>query len=107
MVDRSGSGAVYKGLAISTSGMDHFLYATNFNDGTVEVFDKSYARVVNASAFQDPNMPAGFAPFGIQNINSQLYVTYAKQDAQKHDDVAGAGNGHLDQAMCSRRWFRR
>src|SRR5262249_54800308 len=46
--------------------------------------------------FKDPHIPKGFAPFGISAINSHLYVTYAKQDADKHDDVAGAGNGFID-----------
>jgi len=46
--------------------------------------------------FTDPKIPAGFAPFGIQNINGDLFVTYAKQNAQKHDDVAGPGNGFVD-----------
>jgi uncharacterized protein (TIGR03118 family) len=46
--------------------------------------------------FTDPNIPAGFAPFGIQNINGDLFVTYAKQNAQRHDDVAGPGNGFVD-----------
>ena len=46
--------------------------------------------------FTDPNLPDGFAPFGIQNINGDLFVTYALQNEEKHDDVAGPGNGFVD-----------
>ena len=46
--------------------------------------------------FTDPGIPVGFAPFGIQNINGDLFVTYALQNAKKHDDMAGPGNGFVD-----------
>jgi uncharacterized protein (TIGR03118 family) len=72
------------------------LYATNFHAGRVEVFDKSFAPVQLAGSFTDPNLPAGFAPFGIAEINGMLYVTYAKQDGNQEDDVKGAGNGFVD-----------
>jgi uncharacterized protein (TIGR03118 family) len=93
-VDNSGTGAVYKGLALGTSAGANFLYATNFNAGTVDVFDKNFKPV--SMPFADPTLPAGFAPFGIRNINGQLYVTYAQQNDAKHDDVAGPGNGFID-----------
>lgn len=89
----SGATAVYKGLAMATNGSDAFLYATNFHDGVVEVYDSTFAL---KKTFSDPNVPAGFAPFGIQNINGDLYVTFALQNDEKHDDVAGAGNGFID-----------
>jgi uncharacterized protein (TIGR03118 family) len=85
--------AVYKGLAFGTNSTGAFLFATNFHDGTVDVFNSAYQRV---STFTDPKIPAGYAPFGIQNINGNLIVTYAKQDAQKHDDAAGPGRGFVD-----------
>jgi uncharacterized protein (TIGR03118 family) len=85
--------AVYKGLALVTTPAGKFLYATNFRFGQVEVFDSSF-NIVNI--FTDPTVPAGFAPFGIHNIGGNLFVTFAKQDAFKHDDVAGAGNGFVD-----------
>lgn len=91
-VDNSGSGAVYKGLA---SGDDR-LYAANFNSGAVDVFDSSFHPITVPGGFTDPNLPTGFAPFNIANIGGLLYVTYAKQDAAKHDDVAGTGNGFVD-----------
>ncbi len=94
--DKSASGAVYKGLAIGNNGSGNFLYASNFNSGAVDVFDKNFAPTSLAGAFVDPSIPAGYAPFNIQNINGKLYVTYAKQNGAKHDDVAGPGNGYVD-----------
>jgi uncharacterized protein (TIGR03118 family) len=88
--------AVYKGLAIGQSSHGMRIYATNFHAGTVDVFDHSF-KVVNApGAFTDPSLPAGYAPFGIQELNGELFVTYALQDADKHDDVAGTGHGFVD-----------
>jgi len=95
-VDNSASGAVYKGLAIGNNGVGNFLYATNFSAGTIDVFNGSFSTTTLAGNFTDPNLPAGFAPFGIQNIGGILFVTYAKQDAAKHDDVAGPGNGYVN-----------
>lgn len=93
--DTSPSTAIYKGLAIGNNGAD-LLYATNFHNGTVDVFDTNFAKVTVPGAFTDPNIPAGFAPFGIQNIGGKIYITFARQDADKEDDVAGAGNGFVD-----------
>ncbi|HLK55603.1 MAG TPA: TIGR03118 family protein [Chthonomonadaceae bacterium] len=95
------NGAVYKGLAIGSATVNNvtgnYLYAANFRSGNIDVFDKNYAAATLKGNFTDPNMPSGYAPFNIQNINGNLYVTYAKQDSLKHDDVAGAGNGFIDQ----------
>jgi uncharacterized protein (TIGR03118 family) len=88
--------AIYKGLAIATTGQGTFLYATNFHDGTVDVFDSSFKPTTLTGTFTDPNPPAGFAPFGIQLLHNRLYVTYAMQDANKEDDVSGPGNGFVD-----------
>jgi uncharacterized protein (TIGR03118 family) len=87
-------GAVYKGLAISTLD-GGTLYATNFRAGTVEAYDTSFNPVLTGE-FVDPSLPAGYAPFNDEVINGALYVTYAVQDAAKHDDVAGPGNGIVD-----------
>jgi uncharacterized protein (TIGR03118 family) len=97
-VDNSSSGAVYKGLAIGSNGTADFIYATNFNSGHVDVFDSSFApaNVNGAFPFVDRRLPRRYAPFGIQNINNQLFVTYAVQDAAKHDDVPGRGHGVVD-----------
>jgi uncharacterized protein (TIGR03118 family) len=92
-VDNSGSGAVYKGLAIGTTESHTFIYATNFNSGWIEMYDSNFKWVKN---FTDTELPWGYAPFGIQNINGYLYVTFALQDSDKHDDVAGPGHGFVD-----------
>ena len=95
--DNSASGTVYKGLAISAGGNGAMLYATDFHHNKIDVWDSSFAPVtIPPGAFSDPTLPAGFAPFGIQAINGNLYVTYAKQDADAHDDVAGKGLGFVD-----------
>ena len=96
-VNNSGeNGAVYKGLTNGSVDSSNFLYAANFRFGTVDVFDGQFHQKKWAGAFTDSTLPAGFAPFGIQNINGSIYVTYAKQDAHKHDDVKGPGNGFVD-----------
>jgi uncharacterized protein (TIGR03118 family) len=97
-----GNSTVYKGLALGSVGMSNFLYATNFRAARIDVFDGNFKRVkfgmgtFGPGAFQDPRIPSGYAPFGIQSINGNLYVSYAKQDAAKHDDVAGPGHGFVD-----------
>jgi uncharacterized protein (TIGR03118 family) len=96
-VDNSAEGAVYKALTLGSNDQGNFIYATNFHDGTVDVFDSSFHQVQLAGSFTDPNLPAGFAPFGIKNVNGTLFVTYALQNDARHDDVAGAGNGFIDE----------
>ena len=93
--DRStvGVGAVYKGLAIGSTKAGTFIYATNFRFGTVDVFDSTFKLV---GSFTDHYLPKGYAPFGIQNIGGRLYVTFALQDATRHDDVKGKGHGFVD-----------
>lgn len=88
--------AVYKGLAIGNNGTENQLYATNFRAGFIDVFNSIFSPVTIPGVFNDPGLPAGFAPFNIRNLGGKLYVTYAKQDLLKHDPVAGAGNGFVD-----------
>jgi uncharacterized protein (TIGR03118 family) len=95
-VDNSSTGAVYKGIAIAANGTDRFLYATDFHNNKIDVFDKDFRPTTLSCSFVDHRMPAGFAPFGIHNVRGNLYVTYAKQDAVRHDDVAGKGLGVVD-----------
>lgn len=92
-VDNSASGAVYKGLAIGANAKGAFIYATNFHAGTVDVFDTKFSL---SGHFSDPKLPPGYAPFGIANINGNLFVTFALQNKKKHDDVAGPGHGFVD-----------
>ncbi len=96
VVPNSGSGAVYKGIAIDSETAGTLLYATNFHAGTVDVFDSTFTPVPMPGAFVDPDLPPGYAPFGIQNLGGTIYVTYALQDADKHDDVPGQGHGFVD-----------
>jgi len=95
VVDNSAAGAVYKGLAIARTVSGDFLYAANFHTGAVDVFNATFAPVVGAG-FRDPTLPAGYAPFGIQNLGGAIYVTYALQDAEGHDDVPGEGHGYVN-----------
>jgi uncharacterized protein (TIGR03118 family) len=94
--DNSASGTVYKSLALASSGGSNFLYAADFHHARIDVFDGSFRPVTLPGAFSDPAIPAGYAPFGIHNLGGNLYVTYAMQDANKHDDVAGPGHGYVD-----------
>jgi uncharacterized protein (TIGR03118 family) len=96
VIDNSSKGAVYKGLAFGTNKHGNFLFATNFATGAVEVYDKNFAPATLDGNFSDPDIPTGFAPFGIANIDNNLYVTYAKQNAQKNDVVPGAGLGFVN-----------
>lgn len=94
VANRSSIGAVYKGLAIWTNGSATFLYATDFRHNAVDVFDASYNYV---KSFTDSTVAAGYAPFGIQNIGGNLYVSFAKRLAPDSVlDAAGAGNGYVD-----------
>jgi len=94
----NGANAVYKGLAIAqASDGKTYLYATNFRSGRVEAYDSTFTPVeLPGGLFVDPRLPAGYGPFGIAEINGKLYVTFAKQDATLHDDVAGRGHGFVD-----------
>jgi uncharacterized protein (TIGR03118 family) len=108
MVDRSGA-AIYKGLALLKTKLGGYLFATNFHAGTVEVFDRNFRRVTNLrkGAFVDPNLPNGYAPFGIQAIGQRIFVTYAQQDKDKEDDVAGQGKGYVNEFDASGRLISR
>lgn len=89
-------GAIFKGLAIAGTATGPRIYASDFHAGQVDVWDASFAPVQIAGAFSDPELPAGYAPFGIQAVGGRIVVTYAKQDADAEDEVAGPGNGFVD-----------
>lgn len=101
---------IYKGLAIAqvTPGDDTTwrLYATNFSQNRVDVFDNHFQPVTGAG-FEDPTIPEGYAPFGIQRIENVIYVTYALQDDEKEDDVAGPGHGFVNAFDPSGNWLAR
>ena len=89
--------AVYKGLALGSANGANYIYAANFRAGTVDVFDGTFTlHSFGQNAFVDNTLPAGYAPFNVANINGKIIVTYALQDDQKHDDVAGIGHGYID-----------
>ncbi len=109
-VDNSANGAVYKGLAVAGNQ----LYATDFHNGKVDVFNSGFNSVNSPGGFVDTTLPAGYAPYNIQNIGGKLFVTYAQQDADKHDGNSGAGlgfvdvfdtNGNLIQRLQAGDWF--
>lgn len=108
VIDNSGKNAVYKGIAISGAGQGNLLYATDFHNGRVDVYDSNFKPVtLPGRPFEDRNLPAGYAPFGIRAINGDLYVTFAKQDAARHDDVKGPGFGFIDVFAPDGRLLRR
>jgi uncharacterized protein (TIGR03118 family) len=99
--------AIYKGLALAANGTGNFLYATDFHNAKIDVFDSAFQPVTLPGSFSDPNLPAGFAPFGIRNIGGALYVTYAKQDEDREDDVPGKGLGFVNIFDANGRLIRR
>ena len=87
--------AVYKGAALGESSSGLRLFVTNFSAGEVEIYDDTFAEVEDDDAFVDPDIPDRFSPFGIENINGLIYVTYAKRDLEGEDDVPGPGHGYV------------
>jgi uncharacterized protein (TIGR03118 family) len=93
----SSNGAVYKGATSADIEGKRFLYVTNFRSGKVEVYNTRFKRVhLDEDAFDDDSIPRGFAPFNVQNIGGSLVVTYAKQDAARHDPPQGETGGFVD-----------
>src|SRR5205807_2260310 len=88
--------AVYTGIAIANNGRQNLIYAANFHRGTIDVFDKNFAAKKLSGSFTDPKLPAGYAPFNVQDIGGRLYVTYAQQDAAKREEITGGGKGFVD-----------
>jgi uncharacterized protein (TIGR03118 family) len=96
-VNYSVAGAVFKGLAILTpSCCREYLALADFHDGLIVTYDISFNRLATLGTFADPDLPRGYAPFNIQQIGEQVFVTFALQDGAKHDPVVGAGNGIVD-----------
>jgi len=105
-IPTAAEGAVYKGATIGEFNGKRYLYVANFRSGQVEVYDTNFNQVFLSGdgeagedgddAFHDSRIPSGFAPFNVQNVGNSLFVTYAKQNATKHDDVPGDGLGYVD-----------
>jgi uncharacterized protein (TIGR03118 family) len=87
------SNAVYKGITLSSSNGEPILLAANFREGTLDSYDGNLTLLAQ---FADPTAPAGYAPFNVQSLGGMVFVTFAKQDAEKHDDAAGPGRGLID-----------
>jgi uncharacterized protein (TIGR03118 family) len=95
--DDGNGGAVYKGLAIASDGTNNFLFATDFHNNKVDVFDKAFTKVTTTGGFTDSTLPAGYAPFGIQTLTvngeTRIFVTYAQKLPTSDDNANGAGLG--------------
>jgi uncharacterized protein (TIGR03118 family) len=89
------SGAVFTGLAEASNSSGTFLFASDFKNNTIDVFNSSYTKVSLSGSFTDPNLPVGYAPYNIQTINGNLYVEYAPIGSNGLPAV-GAGNGIVD-----------
>lgn len=101
-VDNSGSEAIYKGLAMASVNGAAYLYAADFHNAKVDIFDSAFNAVTSFGSntpFADPDLPAGYAPFNIRNLGGMLYITYALQDEDAEDDVPGPGHGFVDVYM--------
>jgi uncharacterized protein (TIGR03118 family) len=92
--DRSGEGAIYKGLATADTPAGPRLYAADFHNARIDVLDASFGLV--PGGFEDPALPLGYAPFNVQTIGNRVFVAYAKQDEEGEDEVAGQGRGFVD-----------
>ena len=113
VANNSGVGAVYTGLATGSVGGKNYLYAADFHNGVIDVFNTKFNQVTLAGTFTDPLLPPplagvpGYAPFNVQNIGGELYVTYALQDAVQRGDQPGVGNGFVDVFSTSGKFLKR
>jgi uncharacterized protein (TIGR03118 family) len=104
--NRGRNSAIYKGATLGVANGHNFLYVTDFHTGKVETYDENFHQV-NPGGFVDPNLPAGYAPFGIRNFNGEIFVTYALQDHAREDDVPGPGHGFVNVFDTSGNFVRR
>jgi uncharacterized protein (TIGR03118 family) len=86
---------VYKGTTLLTVGSNTYLLSANFRAGTIDVLKGNAGAPDLAGKFTDPGLPSGYAPFNVQLLNGKIYVTYALQDAAKHDDDPAVGHGFV------------
>ena len=104
--NRGRNSAIYKGATLGVANGHNFLYVTDFHTGKVETYDENFHQV-NPNGFVDPNLPAGYGPFGIRQFNGEIFVTYAKQDHAREDDVPGPGFGFVNVFDTSGNFVRR
>jgi uncharacterized protein (TIGR03118 family) len=105
--DHSGAGAVYKGLALANNGTSNFLYAPDFANNRIDVFNNAVGDATLGGNFTDPNAPAGYAPFNVQNLGGTLFVTFARQQAGSTDEAHGDGFGFVDAFDANGNFLRR
>lgn len=105
--DGASSGAVYTGLAMTAKGVDSVLLATDFHNGVVDTFDADFSRRPAGGRFVDPDLPAGYAPFGIAAQGDVIFIAYAIPEASATLPRAGAGLGLVDVFDDSGRLLRR
>jgi uncharacterized protein (TIGR03118 family) len=105
-VDNGNQGAIYKGVTLGVANGHNFLFVTDFHTGKVETYDENFSPVT-PNGFIDPSLPSGYGPFGIRNFNGEIFVTYAKQDADREDDVPCPGCGLIDVFDTSGNFLRR
>lgn len=92
--DDSASGAIYKGISILTPQCcREYLALAEFHAGFVATYDVNFNLLATPGSFKDSNLPAGYAPFNIQQIGTQVFVTYALQDASATNPIIAPGNG--------------
>jgi uncharacterized protein (TIGR03118 family) len=87
---------LYTGAAIGSVSGNDYLYAADFKSGTIDVYKGTAAAPALTGTFTDAAIPAGYAPFNVQNLNGSLYVAYALRDNATNDEVAGPGLGYVD-----------
>jgi uncharacterized protein (TIGR03118 family) len=104
--NRGRNRAIYKGATLGLANGHNFLYVTDFHTGKVQTYDENFHQV-NPNGFVDPDLPAGYAPFGIRQFNGEIFVTYAKQDHAREDDVPGPGFGFVNVFDTSGNFLRR
>ena len=107
VVDHSATGTIYKGLTLGGDGTRLLLYAADFHNNKVDVFDKNFSPVTLAGGFADHSISDKYAPFNVQNLGGSIYVAYAKQDDDKVDEVPGRGNGIVNVFDASGNLIRR
>jgi uncharacterized protein (TIGR03118 family) len=108
VVDTGANGALYKGLAIASSAGASYIYAADFRNNRVDVYNAAWQKVtLPGGGFTDPNLPSGYAPFGIQAVGDRIYVAYARRAASGNDEVKGAGLGVVDVFDTSGAFVRR
>jgi uncharacterized protein (TIGR03118 family) len=106
-VDNSASRAIYKGLTLGADGTRFLLYAADFHNNRIDIFDRTFANVTPAGSFTDTNVSDKYGPFNVQAIGGSIYVAYAKADDDREDEVAGRGNGIVDVYGASGNLIRR